>query len=208
MNDLFNLVLRNIFMKIMVINDKHIYLLHTSLQLLKVFPTNISKQLCPSHHTFGNDKIKFDRHVWINLPWNFVAFCLLLWMWACSINNKSWSSPQCFKKILRGNESFFLLIHFDPYISTQGINLGGDVGLTIGINGYIFCIVCDVWYIKLSNYWITKFKIHIWAWVVICLPHVLFSCHDTFAIYTHIAHTNCTCECAYAINNLTCYNFI
>ncbi len=88
-----NLVLWNIFMKIMVINDKHIYLLHTSLQLLKVFPSDISKQLCPSHHTFGNDKIKFDQHVWINLPWSFVAFCLSLWMWACSINNKSWSSP-------------------------------------------------------------------------------------------------------------------
>jgi hypothetical protein len=31
---------------------------------LKVFRIDISKQLCLLHHTFGNDKIRFDQHVW------------------------------------------------------------------------------------------------------------------------------------------------
>jgi hypothetical protein len=62
----------------MVINDKKNLFFVNVPSTFESFLINISKQLCPSHHTFGNDKIRFDQHIWINLHWNFVAFCLLL----------------------------------------------------------------------------------------------------------------------------------
>jgi len=42
------------------------------------------------------------------------------------------------------------------------------------ICGVMIIDVYDVWYIKISNYWIIKCKIFIWAWVVFCLPYVFF----------------------------------
>ncbi len=67
--------------------------------------------------------------------------------------------------------------------------------------------VCDVWYIQISNYWIIKCKLCMWVLIVMWLAHVLLSCHDTFAIFTHGAHTNCFSRCAYATNSLICSNF-
>jgi hypothetical protein len=69
----------------------------------------MSKQLCLSHHTFGNDKIKFDQHIWINMFWSFVALCLLLWMCACFISTCHDHPCHVFKKS-RGEMGFY----YDP----------------------------------------------------------------------------------------------
>jgi len=75
------------------------------------------------------------------------------------------------------------------------------------ICGVMITYVCVVWYIQISNYWIIKCKIHMWVLVIMWLAHVLFSCHDTFAIFTHGAYTNCFSGCAYATYSLVCYSF-
>jgi hypothetical protein len=101
----------------MVINDKHFYLLQMFLQLLKVFPIDISKKLWASHHTIGNDKIRFDQHIWINLLWSFVAFCLLLWICVCSIDTSHHHPHHVSKQSQKEmNNLVFLFVHIHPHM--------------------------------------------------------------------------------------------
>jgi len=101
-------------------NDKHLYLFHRFLQLLKFFPIDISKQLWASHHTIGNDKIRFDQRIWINLLWNFVAFCLSLWICVHFIDTIHHRPHHVLKKSRKEmNHFFFLFVHIRP-------NMWGD----------------------------------------------------------------------------------
>jgi hypothetical protein len=131
---------------------------------------------------------------------DFVAFCIY--------------KPRCYRCV------FVLLIHVMIIPTIFFKDLKGKwiiwikyfiysfiIPMFTHICGVMITCVCDVWYIQISNYWIIKCKMCMWASIVMWLAHVLFSCHDTFAIFTHGAYTNCFNRCAYATYNLICFSF-
>jgi hypothetical protein len=135
-----------------------------------------------------NDKIRFDQHVWINLLWSFVAFCLSLWMCAHFIGTGC-DHPHHIYKRYQGemNHLFFLLVHIHPY-------MWGDDN---------WCVI--YWNFQLLNNEIQNSHLG--------LSHIVFATCFIFMSW-YICHIYICCTyklyfgCAYATNCLICFNFI